>query len=196
MSATVSTARAEEACELLFRTLAAHRDAVAGLTMRVASRRIPVVGTDPEQLQCQATLVRLLSITESFCSERLLNELESAVDPDRHDVVAQIWNSAYDAATSTWEKQQVHYNKWLGVNLGAAWTPIKDIAATRNAVAHGHGFLTQRQRRDRGDMKSKLTPHQITLDGDRIVLSDSALAGVTATCRKFIETLDLAVQNR
>ena len=66
MTQPVVSARAEAASALLFHTLGAHRVTVAAMRTRRASRLAMAAPLDAEQIQCQATLVRLLSITESF----------------------------------------------------------------------------------------------------------------------------------
>jgi 3-mercaptopyruvate sulfurtransferase SseA len=66
----------------------------------------------------------------------------------------------------------------------------------RNAVAHGLGKLTRRQLRSEQSVKSKLKAAGITVDDNRIVLSDDSLAAAASACRDFIERLDLTVQAR
>jgi hypothetical protein len=194
MTMLVITTEAEDASALLFQTLGAHRTAVAALRSqpppRLPSGRIP----DPEQIQCQSTLVRLLSITESFTSQLLLREVDKAAARARSASIDSVWEEAATRGTSTWREQQAAYINWLGVKED--WKVAERLAEARNAVAHGLGTLTRRQRRNEASVRSKLKEAGITLTGIRIVLSDAALASAASACRDLIHRIDLAVQAR
>ena len=194
MAELVVTAEAEAATALLFRTLAAHRATVANLPRQDIGRRLAQPDEDREQIQCQATLVRLLSITEAFCAERLLQQVEKVISPSRHHMVSTVWNGAAVAATRGWEDQRRSYKEWLGVQ--ADWKVVERLAEARNAVAHGLGTLTRKQRRNEESVRAKLRAAGIQLEKGRIVLSDASLAAAAAACRAFIEEVDLAVQQR
>lgn len=130
----------------------------------------------PVQDRCQATLVRLLSITEAFASEVLSREV------DEHSLARR------------GQEQQRSYKDWFGVKVD--WTAVDRLAEARNAVAHGLGKLTRRQLRSEQRVKSKLKAAGIAVDDNRIVLSDSSLAATALACRDFIERLDFTVQDR
>jgi hypothetical protein len=194
MTALIITAEAEDASALLFQTLGAHRTAVAALRSRppprLPSGRVP----DPEQIQCQSTLVRLLSITESFTSQLLLREIDKAAIRARSASIDSVWDDAAIRGTNTWRDQQASYTNWLGVKED--WKVIERLAEARNAVAHGLGTLTRRQLRNEDSVRSKLKEAGVTLTGIRIVLSDAALASAAADCRDLIHRIDLGVQAR
>lgn len=190
----VVTTEAEEASALLFQTLGAHRTAVAALRSlrppRLPSSRIP----DTEQIQCQSTLVRLLSITESFASQLLLREIDKVAARARSVAIDRIWDDAAVKGTNTWNEQRDSYANWLGVKVD--WKVVERLAEARNAVAHGLGTLTRRQLRKEASVRSKLKEAGIPLTGIRIVLSDAALSSAANDCRGLIYSLDLAVQAR
>lgn len=191
------TARAEEAAGLLFRTLAAHRATVASLGAEPRERRLPGPLEDREQIQCQATLVRILSIAESFSGERLLEELQKIVERSSHKSINELWERAAVSATSTWEEQRNAYKGLLGVTLdNSDWASVGRLAEARNAVAHGLGALTRRQLRNRQSTVSKLQSCGIRLRDNRIVLNDQILFGAAQTCREFIWKLDNAIETR
>ncbi|MGH3712659.1 MAG: hypothetical protein ACRDT4_04250 [Micromonosporaceae bacterium] len=96
--------------------------------------------------------------------------------------------------TSTWQEQKKSYKDWLGVDED--WKAVERLAEARNAVAHGLGKLTRRQLRSEQSVKSKLKGAGITVDDNRVVLTDDSLAAAASACRDFIERLDLAVQAR
>jgi hypothetical protein len=194
MTPSVVTAEAEEASALLFQTLGAHRTAVTTLRRRRPARlpsgRLP----DTEQIQCQSALVRLLSITESFTSQLLLQEIDKIAARARSVTIDRIWDDAAVRGTGTWSEQKDSYANWLGVKVD--WKVVERLAEARNAVAHGLGTLTRRQLRKEASVRSKLKEAGITLSGIRVVLSDAALSSAASDCRDLIYRIDLAVQSR
>ena len=90
--------------------------------------------------------------------------------------------------------QKRAYKQWLGVQHD--WKAVEQLAEARNAVAHGLGTLTRRQRRDETKVKAQLSAVGIKLDEGRIVLSGTIIAAAASVCRDFIEQIDLAVQQR
>ena len=173
MSTTAVTVEAENAAALLFQTLGAHRTAMAALRPRPLPRLGVGRANDAEQIQCQSTLVRLLSITESFASELLLREVDKVTARARSAAVDSMWDEAAVRGTNSWKEQQDAYRDWLGVT--EKWTAVERLAEARNAVAHGLGTLTRRQLRKEASVRDKLKKAGIPLTGIRIVLSDSAL---------------------
>lgn len=188
------SAEAEAASALLFRTLGAHRAAIAALKLRPPTRLRVAPDGDPIQDRCQATLVRLLSITEAFASDMLSREVDLSVANAGSVTATRVADDAVIRGTSTWQDQKKSYKDWLGVDED--WKAVERLAEARNAVAHGLGKLTRRQLRSEQSVKSKLSAAGITIDDNRVVLSDASLAAATVACRNFIERLDLAVQAR
>lgn len=188
------SAEAEAASALLFRTLGAHRAAVAALRPRPLPRLRVSPDGDPVQDRCQGTLVRLLSITEAFASDMLSREVDRAVAGARNATATKVADEAVIRGTSTWQEQKKSYKDWLGVDED--WKAVERLAEARNAVAHGLGKLTRRQLRSERSVKSKLKAAGITIDDNKIVLSDDNLATAASACRDLIERLDLAIQNR
>jgi hypothetical protein len=194
MTPLIITTEAEDASALLFQTLGAHRTAVAALRSRPPPRLPSGRTSDSEQIQCQSTLVRLLSITESFTSQLLLREIDKAAARARSASIDRVWDDAATRGTSTWREQKDAYLNWLGVKED--WKAVERLAEARNAVAHGLGTLTRRQLRNEASVRHKLKEGGIILIGTRIVLSDAALASAAIDCRDLIHRVDLAVQAR
>lgn len=192
MKSSTLSLDAEQSCTLINETLGAHEDTIASITSRRASRRrFPSpTGSDRAQIQRQATLVRFLSITESFSSERLLAEMDTVMSTLGHEGALKMWEGAHKAAIQNWANQKDAYNKWLGVPSGS-WTKIIELTNARNAVAHGSGQLTWMQQRGQLDeLKVKLGRHLIALDGIRIVLTEDSIKHAAQTCIEFITTID------
>lgn len=198
MTAAPLSADAEQSCQLINRTLAAHRDAIDALSSRPGPpRRLPAATeVDREQLQRQATLVRFLSITEAFCTERLLSEMEGVMASTRHDGVGAIWEDAYDRAIGSWKGQQDAFMNWLGVPRDL-WTDVLQLTTARNAVAHGFGQLTQKQRRmkmqARQQLETNLRRHDIYVDGIRVILTEGSVTKAAASCQTMIVRIDEAL---
>ncbi len=190
----VPSAEAEAASALLFRTIGAHRAAVAALKAQPRSRLRPSADGDPVQDRCQATLVRLLSITEAFSAELLSREVNRSVAVAANATAVKIAEDAVIRGTAGWSDQRRSFKDWLGVDED--WKAVERLAEARNAVAHGLGKLTRHQMRREQSVKDKLKAAGIHVDNNRVMLSDSNLAAAASTCRDFIERLDLAVQAR
>jgi hypothetical protein len=147
---------------------------------------------DPVQDRCQATLMRLLSITEAFSADLLSREVNTAVAHGQSVTAMKIADEALIRGTNGWQDQKKSYKDWLGVEVD--WKAVERLSEARNAVAHGLGKLTRRQMRNEQSVKGKLRVAGITVEDSGIVLSDESLASAGSACRDFIERLDLAVQ--
>jgi hypothetical protein len=194
MRASIISAEAEAASRLLFRTLGAHRTAVSNLGHQPQRRRLGSKPDDREQIQCQATLLRLLSITESFCAERLLGEIDGRIESAGDAALDRVWQGAAIGATRTWSEQQRAFKAWLDVQVD--WKPIDRLAEARNAVAHGLGALTRQQRRKTQAVTARIRAAGLELREGRVWLTDASLAIAAATCREVIELVDLEVQRK
>lgn len=190
----VPSTEAETAAALLFRTLGAHRDTISTLESQPSKRLRQSSAGDSFQDRCQATLVRLLSITESFAADLLSREVSREIANGQSLIAIKLAEEAVIRATSTWQEQKKGYKDWLGVEVD--WKAIERLAEARNSVAHGLGRLTKRQLRNEQSVKSKLKAAGITVEGDRIILSDKSLLTAALSCRNFIESLDLTVRAR
>lgn len=188
------SAEAEAASALLMRTLGAHRAAVAALPPSRQPRLRSSVDGDPLQERCQATLIRLLSITEAFASDVLSREVDQAVATTHNATATKIADEAVIRGTSTWRDQKRSFKDWLEIDED--WKAVERLAEARNAAAHGLGKLTRRQMRNEQGVKAKLQAAGISVNDNRLVLSDQSLAVAAAACRDFIERLDRAVKAR
>ena len=76
----VPSDEAEQSIAQLFRTIAAHKTAVANMPPTISTR---LGGPDRREAELQekrqATLIRLVSITESFAAELLWREVENDI---------------------------------------------------------------------------------------------------------------------
>lgn len=186
------TLEAEAACALINRTLGSHKTVRHSLGKLDRSRRLRPPSEDQVDIQCQATLVRMIGITEAFCGERLLISIEDEIAPERSVVLSKIWDQAAVRATQTWVAQAEAYRDWADVR--PSWTDVKDLADARNAVAHGLGKLTRRQRSQVEKITAKLSRFDISVRDYRVILTEPALEKVAHACIAHIREVDVALQ--
>lgn len=185
--------RAEAAVRLLNMTLGFHRNQIAAAT-RHSSRRLSEAGFDGIETQRQATVLRMISITEAFCGDRLLGAAESEVEPAGSKVRNLMWEKAATDAVASWPAVKVAYKKWYDVR--PAWAALETLVELRNTIAHGLGELTRQQRSRRQAVVQAFTQAGIRLDGDRVVLTESNVMAARNACVELIEALDLDVAEK
>jgi hypothetical protein len=196
MNTEVVSEEAEAACRLLNETLANHRVVIRALHQMHRRSRLTAV-LDREQLQRHSTLVRLLTITESFAVERLTQFVEPWANGGTLHV-REYWSAAVNSETNSWNGIRDSYKRWVGPATKAPeWGHPLGYAEARNAVAHGLGKLTRRQTatsRKRNATVAALANVEIvpTDDNDIKIDEETLNKAVTQLC-KFIESLDRTV---
>lgn len=191
---SVESLRAEAACRLLNLSLGLHRSQVQVVTGRSFVSRLEAPNFDGLQVQRQGTLLRMLSITESYCADRLLEVAERDVEPTTSEVRARIWNQSSIGAISTWSGIQNSYRKWFSIRPD--WNNLDRLVEVRNSIAHGLGELTRMQRAKQMSTVNKITAAGIKMDGNRIVLEERDLDQAKRDCIALITEIDLLTQKR
>lgn len=191
---SVESLRAEAACRLLNLSLGLHRTQVQVVTGRSFVSRLEAPNFDGLQVQRQGTLLRMLSITESYCADRLLEVAERDVEPTTSEVRARIWNQSSIGAISTWSGIQNSYRKWFSIRPD--WNNLDRLVEVRNSIAHGLGELTRMQRAKQMSTVNKITAAGIKMDGNRIVLEERDLDQAKRDCIALITEIDLLTQKR
>lgn len=184
------TEEAEIAISLLSTTIAMQRAVAGQQQYPLPHPRLGQPDVSYEQFQLQSALVRIVTITESFCRDRLLQKAQNIVDPSRHNIVNRIWDEASQRATGTWRSQVDSYWSWFQIRLN--YDEIRGYVDVRNAVAHGLGVLTSRQR-DVGT-RARLANLGISIVDDRIVLTFPIIIEAARACRRVIEAIDHATR--
>lgn len=190
----VLSSRAEASCRLLRQTLGLHRMQSSSSASLALPHRLAPTTFDGTQVQRQATLLRLISITEAFCTDRLLGVAENHISPTGSPVRAAIWERASTSSVSTWSGIESSYKSWLAVE--PSWTRIRQLTEIRNAIAHGLGTLTRVQLKTRPSVVGKMSAAKVKLDGDRVVLEEANLETACQACVDLISELDQLVQRR
>lgn len=191
-SSVVLGSRAEAACRLLNQTLGRHRTQGPSNQDTKVPARLTSPAFDGLQGERQATFLRMISITEAFCVDRLLDLAEEEVSPTGNRIRNQIWERASSSAVSTWSSIQESYKNWYGVR--PSWTTMDQLVEVRNAIAHGLGQLTRIQRAKRRSTVARIVQTGIRLNGDWIVLEEEDLETAKNACIGLISELDVLVQ--
>lgn len=197
MTQDVLSVPAEEACRVIQLTLGQHR--VSLYSLQVQSSHLPRIMNRDRGIQMlrHGTYLRMLAVAEAFSTERLATCVEDQVSKADVAYVRATIDSAITRATSSWGDQRQSFKEWLGVDESASWKVIEGLAEARNAIAHGLGKFTRRQRRNPDATKTKLTEVGISLSADKeVLLDEDVLRSVADQCIAFIETLDRAIRER
>lgn len=193
MTPFVLEVRAESACRLLNLTIGLHRTGVSAPRSNTRPvSRLASPAFDGLQMQRQGTLLRMLSITEHFCADRLLDLAEQEVQPSNSRVRSHMWDRTSAGAIGTWEGIQNSYKQWYAINPG--WTRLNQLVEVRNAIAHGLGSLTRLQLAKRQSAVTKITDAGVRLEDDRIVLEEANLDHARKVCVDLITDIDASVQ--
>lgn len=187
----VLEARAESACRLINLTIGFHRSQSIGHARLAFASRLSAPDFDQHQVQRQATLLRMLSIAEAFCVDRILEQAEDEVEPQGSPVRALMWDRASTSAVSNWEGIRRTYKTWY--NLRPEWGPVGQFVEVRNAIAHGLGQITRMQRLNLASTLSKIAGAGVLVDEERIVLDESNLNHARIVCLDLIADVDSKV---
>lgn len=196
-SLNVLSHEAEAAIRMLRVTHAQYRRAEVSFGKeRPVRGRLTTLPTNvaSRQIRAQSTLLRMVSITESFASEQLVEHLEDLLPSERTDFLQDLYLREEDQAIGTWRNMQDRYRKWFKINISGYenWDSLNAAINARNSIAHGLGELTRRQKRDkqRQNLERDLARIGITLSDGRLRLSDRALAESLVVFVEFVIWLD------
>lgn len=195
----VPSREAEDAGALLMRTVGHYRTAQASIPDRRGPRRLGLPAPSPSQERAQATLVRLMSITEAYTADTLLRHAEPSAAGSGHPVAVAVYDDAAVAAVRDWRNMRDAYKRWLLVTWEkAAYNPVFTLADARNAVVHGLGTLTRQQTRSNPTgLRTRLAAAGAVVGpGDALFLPDPFVVAAARACRTFVEHVDVQVRQR
>lgn len=186
---------AEDSIALLNITVANHRSAILRIPERLHKSRLGgVVFQDRATVQRYGTLERLVAITESFVHERLGRHVESHLGTLNLPPISLVVDEALVNAAMNWNNAQRAYREWIEVKL--PYSEIEGLVEARNAIAHGLGTLTRKQKQKRIPRVAKLAEVGIAIDGDRLVITEDQLDIAKQRCATFILEVDELVTGR
>ncbi len=189
----VLSAEAEDATALLRSTVAQHvglERTLLGAGFPVRRGRLTVISAAEQRRQ--ATLTRLISITEAFLARRLVDRAEARVLPAADSIREAVWTKAEEQATGSWPNLAAHYAKWLSVPLAknGDFKRVLVHVDARNAVAHGVGELTRRQRRQGRSLTDALSAEGYVLVGGRVDISESVIRTACLLTARVVSFVD------
>ena len=197
-AAHVPSVACEAALKRINLTLAQHRRAQATLAAtNPISGRLSVLpaGTTSTLIRTEGTLVRILSVAEAFCFGQLASRMEAQAPPPRSKLVDTLYLDAEQRATSSWNAAQGAFNQWANVNLHDqknTWQEFLSITEARNAIIHGLGNFTGRQRRaaNFSDHRTRLATLGYVVTTRSVRVTSPALDASAATTREVLNWVD------
>ena len=193
----VPTLDAEIAMNRINQTLAIHMREKRGMLESWRGRlrgTAGVVRTDPSRY---LVLPHIVAIAEEFSRRLLITKTEVQV-PQNRPVLKKLWLKAEDQAEGRWEEHLRAWKDWHQIPLASesTYTNLRPFIEARNAIMHGLGELTRRQRRGNQEatLRGELKHVGIDVIGTRLVVHDKAVARCAGACKTFVEQLDLRAQ--
>jgi hypothetical protein len=191
---TVPFAVTEEALKLLHLTYADFAKLPLPTTRgRVRAAPNAVLGPyDFEQVRAQSAYLRIVSIVEAF-TDSTCADLFAVKTRGLENFVALLAEAALDKATATWEERKNAMLRYHNVSLGTCtrFSDVMAAVAARNAIAHGLGGLTRRQR-SRKD-RDKIMSVGIALRDRHLNIDTAALDRCVQFCSAFVHDVDTKI---
>jgi hypothetical protein len=194
----VPSPRCEASARRINYTLAQFARTQATLGLATPSGRLSTLpaGSTASLMRAESTLIRMISITESFCFGELARHLEEKAPLPRTDLIERLYLDAEERAMSSWSQAATAFKTWTKVTLGdqgATWQNFRAIVEARNAVIHGLGSFTSRQRRDKSYTGTQKMLGKLGFDvaDDRVRVTPSALRTSGPLCIDVMTWIDL-----
>ncbi|MGM1061370.1 hypothetical protein [Saccharothrix sp. Mg75] len=183
---------AEEALALLAENRAVYRsteqdDVIVG--------RIQVAGSlgafDHDQTKLASTYLRYVGVVESYL-DSLGGQIWRETIKSHSSVIRQLVTDMELRATSTWDERKSSLSRYHSIDIQSfgRWSEFDAAIDVRNAIAHGLGSLTMRQRNSKD--RDKIRAIGVSVVGDRIDLDWNALDRCYLLCRELILYVDAA----
>jgi hypothetical protein len=160
--------------------------------------RIDFVGSlgayDFDRVRFESTYLRLISIVEAYvdsmCSD-LFRRPQVAQVPMFRALIA----AAEARASTNWEERKSAFSEYHRVSLGSCerWSELDAGIDIRNAIAHGLGTLTKRQRTHKS--RAKMESVGAVIVDDRLMLNDKALARCLLFTTEFVKSVDSKIDD-
>lgn len=149
-------------------------------------------GPSREQLQAQALFLRSVSIVEAYV-DTLSSSLFELEGRARDQLFRRLAAMAQEQSEGSWDSRKENFKAHHGVTLGdrSKYSDIDAATVVRNAIAHGLGALTRRQRNPKD--RKKVIEIGVALSDDRIFISESALTRLRDSAVAFIADVDSAL---
>ncbi|WP_143103090.1 hypothetical protein [Agrococcus baldri] len=137
----------------------------------------------------QATVLRLMTITEAFCVGRLVELADLSSEANAASPRRAMLDDALMHASGSWQAMERAFKDWHSVK--PSWSSLRGPTEVRNAVAHGLGALTHRQKLSRTATVSRINSVGAGVNEfDRIRLDPAIVTAIAEVCATFIRDLD------
>lgn len=137
----------------------------------------------------QGCLLRLISVVEAYI-DTLSSALFRETVPTSDELVLRLVDSAQLLASTSWSERHSAFENYHGIKLRKLdrWSELDAGIEVRNAIAHGLGWLTRRQRTK--SITGKLSQLGIIVRDGGIVITESSLKNCRDACVDFVNSLD------
>lgn len=147
------------------------------------------------QVRTQGAYLRLVSIVEAFIdslSSELFQERASDVD----DMFRNLIRHAEEQSENSWETRKHAFRDYHQITLGdcSSWSKIDGAIIVRNAIAHGLGSLTRRQKNRKDRQKAREA--KVRLIDDVIYVDKASLLTLLNASDAFIREVDSRIRAR
>jgi hypothetical protein len=148
-----------------------------------------MISHDPMAISLQAVYARLVSVAEAY-TDIVVEDLFGREFPQRGRILAALVENALDISSMKWEERK-NALRMHGASVAAfdRWSQFDIAIDVRNAIVHGLGGLTRRQRKD-VKIPRKLATLDIYIQGGRIVLEPRHLLQGRDLCVRYVRWLD------
>ena len=182
----------EEAVLLAYRTHADHVRSIPAFAPprgRFRSSGTRLGNHDARDVSRQGCWFRLVSIVEAYV-DLMSSDLLREATPGRDALVARLVELAEERSSSNWTERKEAFKNFHGVSIAslAGWEKVDSAIPVRNAVAHGLGSLTPRQRNRK--TITKLAKVGVTVTDGRVKISETALTTCRDNCVRLIRSID------
>lgn len=147
------------------------------------------------EVRAQSHYLRMISIVEAYI-DTLSGQLFDAKTASLDEFYKKLADDAGTKASSGWGDRKDGFKRFHGIALGLrdGWDVIDASIQVRNAVAHGLGGLTTRQRN--AVTRAKIAKAGVSVSDNRILISQEALNKCFEACVAFILDVDTQVPRR
>jgi hypothetical protein len=146
-------------------------------------------GYDSGSIRRQTCFLRLISIVEAYV-DTLSAQLLRQDLPIADTLVRKMLQYIELRTSVTWEERRTAFEHFHGIRLGeqARWSELDAGIQVRNAIAHGLGTLTPRQRTK--SLVTKLAQIKVGLRDGSVIITDISLRHCRDVCVDFVSGLD------
>ncbi|MPZ51780.1 MAG: hypothetical protein GEU79_03440 [Acidimicrobiia bacterium] len=182
----------ETSLMLLQQVLREHLRVLTNPTDRLRLNHLPGFGpTDPQQIRACADYLRMVGLVEAFTDSVYQSLVESAASASS-EVVTRALDEHLVASSLSWRNRREAFQHIHGILLPRSprWKDLEGgVLVVRNAIAHGLGELTRKQRR-KTDIYQRLRQINVRLIDGQVRLEEDSLRVCAEISRSYIEWLD------